>query len=589
MMNWQDVMDKIIGKLAFFSILFFLLPLHADVALKIYDMNGQSLNKVGMGQPFILEVAVDNANLAISGKPEIKGLENIYMRDNGVMSVTINGQSTMKYTYKVRIDTPNVYKIGPAIVHANNKPLTSNTVTVEVSDQPVALKDDKNNGQSNVAFLRFNTNKERVVVGEKITCTLRFYYTDDVLNVSPIAHPDISGISFENPTHNKGTQNINGVDYTYFELVWDAYATEPGKKVIPAYAIDFVVRSNKTYSSPIAMFFGHGGHEQKRIYSNAGSLIVDALPPYNGTVHAIGSYTHFNAKIEPSVAREGEGMVLTLELDGDGVLHNKNNMLALQEMPQSFKYYDSKNYVAEKKNPKAKDKHFFEFIVQGLQSGDWQIPPQIFTFFDVSSRTYKTLKTLPLSIMIMPGGKQQFAAPPTSSHEKGASVALLSGSGDIRSISRIRPVSPNTPSSALPWWLMFVLMAFPVVFIILDFVRSSTWYADAFGALHKKNAFKRARIQLQRAIKNNDESAFYKIFVELFVSRLAINEQRIDIASTSDILRSRGMDETEISDWQQFFTQLTEYVFFNKQATASERRMLIEYAHRWIDRLEKLL
>lgn len=581
-------MGKIVGKILV-TLLCMSSYLYADLLLKAYDTNGSQLKQAVVGQPFMLEVIVQNQKTS-AAQPKIQGLDDMYVRNAGLMMTTINGDSTTKHRYKVRIDTAGNYTLGPATLSVNNQPLTSNTVTLIVTDQvPVQAQANKNK-QDNVAFLRFKVAKDRVVVGEKIPCAVRFYYTDDVVNASAFEHPIVKGFTFNSDARKtEGTETVHGTPYRYFEISWDAYATEPGKKVIPAYGIDFVVRTHTNdYLHRISMFLGNQMGEQRRVYSNAATINVDPLPPYNKPVHAIGNFSQFSAKIEPGVAKEGEGMVLTLELEGDGNLDKSMSSLTLQGLPESFKYYDSKNYMVEKKHANEPTKQRFEFIVQGLHKGDWEIPAQSFTFFDAQSRSYITLKSLPLAVMIMPQAAEQQSV--DASAGNGQSNYLQEIDDEIKPIMT-SPAGRKQTGWALPWWLFICLMLMPFIAFVVDYIMmrygySYTLFKQRFA---QKKAFALARSALEQAHTLNKINKFYGIFVQLFAARYQMPKSHMSQEFMLAALGDRGMKADDIARFNLFVTQLTEYAFFNKQATTHDKKILLEYARGWVDRLEKVL
>ncbi|MDR3551033.1 MAG: BatD family protein [Candidatus Babeliales bacterium] len=585
-------MGKIIGKLFFvIALALSAFTVDAQVTLKAYDMQGDAVDTIGMGQSFTLEVAVDGFS-SLSNRPIIKGLEKLYVRESGTMSTTINGKSTVKYTYKTRIDTQGVYSIGPATIVENNQTFASNAITIKVVEPSIiSARLDKKNGQSNIAFLRFKTDKNKVVQGEKIVCILRFYYTSDVVNIQPIVHTEVSGLHFDtNATNNQGRETVNGVEYQYFDFIWDTQALEVGKKVIPAYSMDFSVRLQNAQNSPWAMFFGHAAIEQKRVYSNAVSIEVDPLPPYKGTVHAIGTFNSFTAKIEPAVAKEGQGMLLSLEIDGDGVFDKKNGTITLSGVPDSLKFYESKEYKQTKNNPNEVTKNCFEFVVQGLEKGDKTIPRQSFTFFDVVSRSYKTLHTLPLSVMILSGDKKpkQFGA---SQHPDGTAISIDVDNDAIAPISRVRPVMMAGGIQYMPWWLFFILVGVAVVILLSDTLARlrDQMLAYFFKKTDKKNAFKIARLNIAKASQDNQYVKFSSIFITLFATRSDVDKQYVDESFMRERLASCGMSDAERMQWDVYFSQLIELVFFNKKISIDEGRQLTQAANHWIDRLQELL
>ncbi|MCX5922612.1 MAG: BatD family protein [Candidatus Dependentiae bacterium] len=590
MNQWREKMDKIVGKISVVLLsMFVALQLQAGMVLTVADNNGDAVQAIGIGQPFVLQAAIDGGG-SVNEWPRIEGLDGAYVRDNGMMRMTINGKTTLKYSYKVRIDTAGTYTIGPASVMQDGSMITSNKVTVRVTDKQT--KPDASNTQSNVAFLRLAMSQDRAVVGEKLVCSLRLYYTNEVINISPIEHAPIHGFRFDtNVCQGKGAETIKGIEYNYFELSWDAYPLEPGKKIIPAYAVDFFVQSHKQnpYNAAMALFLGRSQGEHKRIYSNAVSIQIDPLPTTQKTVHAIGAFTHFNATLEPGVAREGEGMVLTLELQGDGSIDKDNALALLQGMPASFKFYDSKNYVVDKKSADDTTKHYFEFIVQGLERGDWQVPAQSFTYFDVKGRSYKTLETLPLSVMILPSvaAKQSVVIPPVTAVDVVEKNDVAVVEDEIKPVYRSMPWV-RTKSLAMPWWAFIFFMALPFVFMLVVYFKKSFGLVrfSFYNLTGKKRAFDVARKQIDRALQTRENAQIYHAFIQLFATKYGVDTHQVTQEFMSEKLKSCGIDDTGLEEWHEFFTQLSALVFFAKNYGSKD---IASKAYAWLNRLEKAL
>ena len=237
-----------------------------------------------------------------------------------------------------------------------------------------------------------------MVVGEKIHCSLRFYYQNPSLSLENVGEPASTGITVcERKGPTAGTEFINKIPYTFIEWEWDAYPDQTGKILMPAYSLDFNMPSAQENRADLfSMFFGQR-LVRKRIYSNAVELNVDSLPPHPHQPNAIGSFKSIHAKAQPATARQGEGIILTLEFEGDGNFERLETF-ALEGMPDALKWYDSKSYSEPIQKGHKKS---FEYIIQGLQPGEWEIPSQKFTYFDVKNRTYKTLKSSPLLLTIV--------------------------------------------------------------------------------------------------------------------------------------------------------------------------------------------
>ena len=140
--------------------------------------------------------------------------------------------------------------------------------------------------------------------------------------------------------------------------------------------------------------------DRKRVYSNAVKITVDPLPHHHRPVQAVGTFESLYAHITPPVAKEGEGMVFTLELTGNGNMHAIE--IPTLELPTALKYYDSNTTIINGQNNDECAKKRFEFIVQGMECGDWQIPEQLFVYYDIERQDFVTLRTSSLSVSIQP-------------------------------------------------------------------------------------------------------------------------------------------------------------------------------------------
>lgn len=581
-------MDKTVGKIFCAIIALWCLPCYAGIVLRALDIAGQPLEHIAPGELFQVEVTIEGGGVSAQQRPEIKGAEHCYIRNAGLMVTTINGDTTIKHKYRARFDTAGVFTLGPALISRNGSLESSNSVSVRVTDQlAAATRPARAASSGSGAFLRFSTDKERVVVGEKIKCLVRFYYAEDVTNLAPITRNELPGFSFVNDVEtSRGSEEISGKSYNYVDFSWDMVPTVAGKRVIPAYHTDYFVRSKQdAFINHLSLFFGHGG-EKKKVYSNASTIMVDELPPYKGPVHAIGNYTHFNAYMNPGVAKEGEGMVLTLEIEGEGNLATTHNAVNVQ-LPESFKYYDSKNYVVDPKNG-GPSKHCFEFIVQGLQKGNFEIPPQSFNFFDIKNRQYKTLQTLPSTVTILPSPNMLTIIPqmPSETETKPTSTAV-DVSADIRALHSGAWYAEQ--ERALPLWLLLLLALVPVLVLMVPVVRNIQWPSRIVSdpVRRKKIALKTARNELKIAGKVGNGKQIYTMFINFFAASWDLPLHQITHDSITHKLQELGYDKNELEQWHQFFNQLSENAFFNTQTKPGATNILIQYAAGWLDRFEK--
>ena len=299
-------------------------PLHARVTMEIRAEDGAARNQVIIGQPFTLEVVIDDVYGSIQA-PIVKGLDTHAHGLSGVYSSSINGKSTARYSYNVRIDALGTYTLGPAIVHHQQQDLISNQLQVTVvKDAGITVQKNRNNDSSAAkAFLRLMVDTETPFVGQKMDCTLRFYYQDSSISLQAVNIPELSG--FDSTQVSKletGIAEIEGTQYRYAQWRWSMYPKMAGEFIIPAYNADYDIPLKDTNNHVLSGFFMFMGNrvDRKRVYSNAVTVKVAPLPHYDGHVDAVGLFERISADIKPGTVKEGEGMVLTLEIEGVGNL-----------------------------------------------------------------------------------------------------------------------------------------------------------------------------------------------------------------------------------------------------------------------------
>src|SRR3990170_3521589 len=173
-----EKMGKIVGKFFICFVSCVVIFLDARVAMEIRTEGGAQ-NQVIVGQPFTIDVIVDDVYGSIQA-PTIKGLQGFVTRLAGSYVSSINGKSTARYSYQVRIDTLGSYLLGPAVVTHQQQELVSNQLQIAVvKDLGIAAQKNKSNAETQTkAFLRLMVDTETVVVGQKMSCMLRFYYQD---------------------------------------------------------------------------------------------------------------------------------------------------------------------------------------------------------------------------------------------------------------------------------------------------------------------------------------------------------------------------------------------------------------------------
>jgi len=585
-------MGKIVGKIFICMVIVVTMALNARVVMEIRPENGMR-DQVVIGQPFTIDVTIDDVYGAVQ-EPVIKGLAAFNAHRTGMYMSSINGKSTTRYSYQVRIDTIGTYTLGPAIVHNQQNQSVSNEVTVAVVKDIAATQSaGKNNShQETKTFLRLMVDAESVVVGQKIECTLRFYYQEHGLSLNKIGMPDLPGFDVKSMGNlESGVAESNGVKYHYAQWRWDMYPTAPGEFIIPAYNIDYEIPRNDNRALGGFFVFINSRADHKRVYSNAVTINVAPLPAYHGRVDSIGVFERMTAEIKPGMAKEGEGMVLTLEIEGIG------NVDAIEVpkliMTEALKYYDSHSTVIMPKNSDELPKKRFEYIVQGMHHGEWEIPEQVFTYFDVEKSRYAQLCTAPLVVSIMPGAINNKQSSVCNSiddtHDSSTDDSVCQDIGRINSVGQWYIIQERQP---LPWWLfLFLLLVLCLCSIYSVMVKKISSLYNKMRWGRKWYACKEARKKVNYARDCADATLLYSIFFQLFSSGdqlHSLGDQLHSLKETVDILRMRGLSPELISEWDNFVDVIA-YAAYAKIDNNDNADELCRAARQWIDRLEKIL
>lgn len=265
-------------------------------------------------------------------------------------------------------------------------------------------------------------------------------------------------------------------------------------------------------------------------------------------------------------------MVLTIDIEGSGNLQTV--ALSPLAMPPSLKYYDSNSTIIQPQHADELPKKRFEFIVQGMQCGDCEIPEQLFTYFDVEKNGYVTLRTSPINVSIMPGVvslKKEIS----SSANTFAAPELQERENDIADINTTGPWYPIEERRPVPWWVFQVLFLMPLVYTTYPFLSEKLILLTGNSPrIRRRRAFKTSRKKITQCIKNSDSTQLYAIFVELF--------QQID--GTIDLPRIAQEDE-----WKNFFERITHAAYAQaNNADNKDTDQLCRKAQEWLERLEKM-
>jgi hypothetical protein len=536
--------------------------LPATVRLEITDSDGTHLEHAGAGQPF--RVSVETDARAVNSRPTIEGLKAYLCGETSFREILTPGTKLSRFGYVARIDEPGSYTIGPAHMQVDGHEEASVTLQLEVKQEAktVAASDKKNH---NKPFARLTVSQNDVFVREPVTCTLRFYYSRaQVRNVQGQSADVKDTVIIDRQNSQQGSETIDGKTWNYVEWSWRLLSKKAGSIMLPACLINFEEVQSGGFLFPIM--------QSKHLYSNAALLEVHALPPCDEPIQAVGLFERLEARVDQSVARAGDALVLTLRIEGSGFFDDEQPV-TLQDMPDALKWYESKTYDLSPERDGAVGKAC-EFVVQGLHEGEWQIPAQHIVYFDTAARECRTLASTPLQVTITPGQAVIGLVPTMPMTYVGQTTdelsPLIAGDGLSWWAREQR---------AVPWWLMLILILVPSFIVVIALIRRRLLQTPL---VRKKTLFSSARTELlvltQRGEVNNLHALFTRLFARLY------DDPAIDLTSENlqRRLRDAGLKPETLERWQQFADRCAEAAFYTVDPESMSKESLFLVADQWL-------
>jgi len=452
------------------------------------------------------------------------------------MSIT-NGNAERSYEftfiYILKADQPGKYQIPLATFIMNGKKVESNSIQIEVikgdessasnNTTQAASRDDEATGISNEdLFITTSTNKRDVYKDEPIVLTTKIYVrpTVNLQNISDLKNPELKDfLSQDLPKKQNlewGIETLNGK--TYNVAVFDQKLIFPqrtGVLSITPVEMEFIIkeRTARRSQSVFEDFFeSNYRNVKKRVISKLISLTVKNLPgdapsDFNGLV---GDFT-MKMNLTKTSVKTNDGITLTISVPGTG--NHKLMNAPVINTPSDFDKFDPKvtnnidNTIAGMTGTK-----IFEYLIIPRHSGTFTIPSVSFSYFDIKTKQYKTLRTEPTTIQVEKGNMEETA---TAIPQYASSREDLKYIGkDIRHINtdqlKLYPKS-NYLFGSLLFYLLFII-PLALFFVFVVFAQKHISENANIQLVKNKRANKMAIKRLNHAaifLKQNKKEEFY--------------------------------------------------------------------------------
>ena len=370
------------------------------------------------GDQFRLSYTINSQKVRDFRAPNIQGFEVLMGPSRSTQSSTqinngnVTSTSSITFTYILMAGKEGTYKIPGATIVADGDNYTSNSVEIKVlppdqtsgannGNSARSSRDQANSGKisNQELFMMATASKTNVYEQEAILLTYKVYTQVNLTGLRGDV-PDLKGFhtqEVELPQQKTFTlEHYNGRNYN--TTIWRQFVLFPqqtGKIEIPSVTFEGTVSQRMASSDPFDAFFNGGNYVNinKNLVTPKLTINVKELPegkPANFS-GGVGEFT-LSSSISTQDLKTNDAVTIKLVISGTGNMKLINTPEVA--FPQDFEIYDPKveNKFNLTRNGLAGNK-VIEYLAIPRHAGTYTIPPIEFSYFDLKSQSYKTLKT----------------------------------------------------------------------------------------------------------------------------------------------------------------------------------------------------
>ena len=338
--------------------------------------------------------------------------------DNGVYSIQ------QVYTYVIQAAKAGKVTISPANIRFDGKVYASKPVLVSVSNEkasnaiprqnpPATPKPNSNNktitGANNLLFVDVEVNKTSAFVNEPVEVYYRIYLAPNLdVELNKKIATKFNNFWSQTEDVQGGWERSVVNNRVYKSKLFKKailYPQKTGKLEITPITLDL----NINYPTGDYDFFGQPEYSvaRREVVSNSKHIQVNPLPekgkPDNFT-GAVGKF-EFNVNVQKSELKSGESLQLDLIVSGNGNL--KLFEIPKPSLPSNFEIYEPKHQEFISENMKGiSGKIMDSYTIIPQEKGVFRLKPQQFSFFDVQSKSYKTISSEAVDLNVLQGENQ---------------------------------------------------------------------------------------------------------------------------------------------------------------------------------------
>ncbi len=513
-------------------------------------------------------------DFSILNGPQQSQSTNMQMHNGGITKTV-----EFSYTYILQATREGNFTIPAASINVDGKSYQSKPLTIKVSAGSAPAQQQQSQAQqggeitSKDLFIKAIPSKTNPFQGEQIIVTYKLYTRVPVAEYSITKSPTTAGFWLQDLLKdskklNQYKENIGGQEYVVAEIKKDAmFAQRSGTLTIEPLEIDVLAQiqrktNRKTFNDPFFdsffndSFLGGSAYQnvRKTIRANEIKINVKALPAQNRPGNFTGGVGDFNvtASIDRDQLKTNEALTLRFSLSGKG------NIKLVEKpdvtFPTDFEVYDPRttDNITSTAGGISGTRNF-EYLIIPRNPGKFKIKPISFSYFDLSSQTYKTITTQGFDITVEKGSGVQSEGSSTANKED---IKYLGS--DIRYIKtgkiNLLPVNEYLFGSlTFIFWLIAVPLFF-LAFLIIWRKELKKRSNIAFMRNKKATGIARKRLKLaERYLKQGKDEDFWaetsNALWGYMSDKFNIPRATLSMDSVNDALMAKGVKELLIASF----------------------------------------
>jgi len=578
----------------FFGALFllfsgFLQSVDQSIVLSMQDMNNRPMQQAMIHSPFILQIELNNKDFIEVETPYVAGMDNFKyspaMRHSHTS--TVNGETVKKtmYRFVLKGEKKGTFTVGPVqLKDRRGKSFRSNKLIIKVDDA-VVLSDLQ---EVPKYFVECVIDKKSMYVGEIATLHVKFLdriYVDKPKVVLPeFQHVKIVSIEKKDTTT---LEVLNGYDYAVTEWLIKFYPINQGSLLIDGIKVTFLDQrlEEKMLSKGAFRRFGSMIKIAQDMHVYPVALQVLGLPEQQGfkDVTAVGQFSKLELSINKNVTQEGQGLILSTELFGDGNFEMIAPINLL--LPTGLEFYDADTVSIHKDRI---SKHA-EFVIQAQYPGSYHIAAQKLHYFDPVDHTYKIVQSNSIDITITENIDFQKLQNQFEQHD--ATNNEYHKNNDLKNNVQLDFVD-NTSFNAQLFVMIpigsYQLLIVSLLLILLIMMMYRYAFKEYFFTSlywHRFILFLQASKACKVAAYKNNGVVLYSVFMNLFIALQVSSAGAIDTVIIEKHLKHKGFSENQIVQWKSFYGRLLQASF--AQQDQMQNVILFQDSLKWLKLLKE--